>query len=93
MAVDPGERWVVTAGMFGHMLWCAYSWACGVDVAWVVLLHAWPGHRDRMRAMAVDPGERWVVTAGVLWFDILRLFPLSCAFVVDVALVLPWLRV
>jgi hypothetical protein len=43
--------------------------------------------------MAVDLGERWVVTAGVLWFDILRLFPLSCAFVVDVALVLPWLRV
>jgi hypothetical protein len=44
-------------------------WGCWWEPAWnlgAVSLHAWPAHRDRMRAMAVDPGERWVVTAGGL---------------------------
>jgi hypothetical protein len=39
--------------------WWEPGWSLGA-----VSLHAWPAHRDKMRALAVDPGERWVATAG-----------------------------
>ncbi|WIA22803.1 hypothetical protein OEZ86_009755 [Tetradesmus obliquus] len=39
--------------------WWEPGWSLGA-----VALHAWPAHRERMRALAVDPLERWLATAG-----------------------------
>ncbi|KAF8066311.1 GFS12 [Scenedesmus sp. PABB004] len=53
-AAGAGRPWRSVAGA-----WWEEGWSLGA-----VALHAWPAHRERLRALAVDPGERWVATAG-----------------------------